>query len=696
MITRLARRKRPRRSALMAIWGSALAAFGLFAMVALATVSDAPDAAGCDIQIGNKNQTDICSTTAGAKIRYIGDSNQTFGASGTGTFNPFVRLQANPNERGYNTDGAVEFDTKTGTWTHAIKVSEIPVRTEDGCSNCWELFVDINDGNSNKPISLNDMEIWFTTNPNLVGYGATGFSAGATKEYDFAGNILISDVNQGSGRGDLRYMVPRTEITIPANCQYGNPSCETYFVLYSRWGVTPAGFPSDGGFEEWKVRIYPTPPDISVAKTPDAGSINAGDNAVFTIVVTNNGPIAAENVTLTDVLPDSGLSWTVGGADAAACAGTNPHDGGTTLTCNFGTVAFPGSKTITLTSPTDSGDCRTINNTGQVSATNEDAAQLGNNSDSGAITVSCPDVSVVKTPDGESTAPGTIANGANAVFTITVTNGGPGVASSVTVSDSLPTTNGLDWSITSQGLNPGYSGGSACSLSAADALSCTISNLAASGSYRVVLTSATTAANCGTINNTVTISATGDINATNDSDTGSIAVQCAAIQILKQSTKTGNPLVTQAGAVFSVTGPGSYSSSVTDNGTGDEDATVGEVCISGLVPGTYTVNETTPPDGYGAATSTNQSATAASGTDCSNSPPSTANSAVFVNAPLADLLVRVEGQDSGEIGSWISCVNSADESIGSVGDSSNPVDPAELDVDDLEPDTYTCTIVIDP
>ena len=31
-------------------------------------------------------------------------------------------------------------------------------------------------------------------------------------------------------------------------------------------------------------------PDVSVAKTPDNGTVNAGGNAVFTIVVSNAGP----------------------------------------------------------------------------------------------------------------------------------------------------------------------------------------------------------------------------------------------------------------------------------------------------------------------------------------------------------------------------------------------------------------------
>ena len=60
-------------------------------------------------------------------------------------------------------------------------------------------------------------------------------------------------------------------------------------------------------------------PDVSVVKTPDAGTVNAGDNAVFTMVVTNAGPGSATNVTLSDPLP-AGYVWTLGGADKASCS----------------------------------------------------------------------------------------------------------------------------------------------------------------------------------------------------------------------------------------------------------------------------------------------------------------------------------------------------------------------------------------
>src|SRR5439155_1420148 len=44
-------------------------------------------------------------------------------------------------------------------------------------------------------------------------------------------------------------------------------------------------------------------PSLNVAKTPDGQTINAGDTATFTIVVSNAGPGAATSVTLNDPLP---------------------------------------------------------------------------------------------------------------------------------------------------------------------------------------------------------------------------------------------------------------------------------------------------------------------------------------------------------------------------------------------------------
>jgi hypothetical protein len=251
----------------------AIVAAGLFAAVALALVTDSGP---CNVQIAdNTTSADCTLAPGGALISYIGSSDTLRQSSGTGTFDPFVRLQGSPIEKGYNTDGNVAFETKSGKWTHAILASAIPVVNVGGL-DYWELFVDINETNSAKHVSLNEVEVWFTTNPDLIGFvDASGFPSGATKQYDFSGEILINDVNEGSGRGDLRYLIPIAGISWSAS---------DYFVLYSKWGtsanVGSINYASDGGFEEWKVRKVPPPPSLILDK----------------VVIRDNGGTAAESL----------------------------------------------------------------------------------------------------------------------------------------------------------------------------------------------------------------------------------------------------------------------------------------------------------------------------------------------------------------------------------------------------------------
>jgi hypothetical protein len=161
--------------------------------------------------------------------------------------------------------------------------------------------------------------------------------------------------------------------------------------------------------------------------------------------------------------------------------------------------------------------------------------------------------------------------------------------------------------------------------------------------------------------------------------------QTGALKILKQSTKTGNPLVSTAGAVFSYD-----NSSVTDNAAGDEDATVGEVCVSGLATGNHTVNETSPPPGYGDASQSNLTATVVAGTNCTDNQPTGTAVVTFTNPPLADIQVNFRDGGSGETSATIDCSRTAD--------STTPPDGWDTSQthEDLEPGLYTCTVDIDP
>lgn len=163
-------------------------------------------------------------------------------------------------------------------------------------------------------------------------------------------------------------------------------------------------------------------------------------------------------------------------------------------------------------------------------------------------------------------------------------------------------------------------------------------------------------------------------------------LQTGALRILKNSTKGG--AVSNPGAVFSYDG-----SSVTDNGAGDEDPDIGEVCVSGLLTGTYTVNETSPPPGYGDATEMDLTATVVAGTNCTDNLPTGAGVVTFTNAPLYDLQVNFRDGGSGETSATISCpaLDPADSTTPPAGwDTSSTYQGREA------PATVTCTIVIDP
>ncbi len=167
-------------------------------------------------------------------------------------------------------------------------------------------------------------------------------------------------------------------------------------------------------------------------------------------------------------------------------------------------------------------------------------------------------------------------------------------------------------------------------------------------------------------------------------------LQEGALRILKNSTKGG--AVSNAGAVFSYDG-----ASVTDNGAGDEDSTIGEVCVSGLATGDYDVDETSPPPGYGDAPGDPQTVTVVAGTNCTDNQPSGAAEATFTNPPLADIQVNFRDGGSGETSiTSMSCTNTgttADTDTAAGWDDSVTHEGIEIDP---SPRTVVCTIVIDP
>ena len=278
------------------------------------------------VEVPDKFSSASATLSDGSIVSYIGDSDLSFGSAGSGIFESYVQIQANPTESGYNTDGTKEFDTGSSpNFNHSILLSEIPV-VDVGGLLYWEFFVDINDSNANNPIapqiSLDDMELYLTADPNITGYP---FSGAADLLYEWQGHVRINDVNQGSGRGDLRYLVPLSQalVPIPAGCDYGNPACTTYLVHYSFWGGHESGdYASDSGFEEWKVKRYPilqVSKDISgTFETPVLWTIDKTADASYDAFIAGSTPT---HDYIIDVEP------IIGAAENAAISGTITIEG---------------------------------------------------------------------------------------------------------------------------------------------------------------------------------------------------------------------------------------------------------------------------------------------------------------------------------------------------------------------------------
>jgi uncharacterized repeat protein (TIGR01451 family)/fimbrial isopeptide formation D2 family protein len=267
--------------------------------------------------------------------------------------------------------------------------------------------------------------------------------------------------------------------------------------------------------------------------------MNAGDEIGFNVKVTNSGNGAATDVHVSDPLP-AGVTWTLGaisGNTAGVTCNVTGAPGSQALTCDDDTMPAGATFTVHVSAPTDATDCAVISNTATVSSGNDGGGQA-----TAAVTVQCPDVSVVKTADNSPILPGDTA-----AFTITVNNAGPGVAYDVHVADTLP--GAITWAIA-----PAVPG---CSI-VGSALSCDFATLGVNAPVVIHVSGVTDNGDCGLLPNTVNVSASNEPAGATDNNESSaeIVVECADVSVVKSADVS--PISAGQTAAFSIT--------VTNNG----------------------------------------------------------------------------------------------------------------------------------
>jgi uncharacterized repeat protein (TIGR01451 family) len=177
--------------------------------------------------------------------------------------------------------------------------------------------------------------------------------------------------------------------------------------------------------------------DLQTVKIDNPDPVPPGGSITYDIIVTNLGPNDATGVTLTDTLPAGTTFLSLVTDPGWSCTTPGVGSGGT-VDCSLASLGVDASAAITLTVAVDAGATpgTTIDNTATAGAEEGDPGE-GNNDGTASTTVASPppgaDLSVSKVDE-----PDPVAAGAELVYTITVTNGGPDTASGVNLIDTLP------------------------------------------------------------------------------------------------------------------------------------------------------------------------------------------------------------------------------------------------------------------
>lgn len=231
--------------------------------------------------------------------------------------------------------------------------------------------------------------------------------------------------------------------------------------------------------------------DLQVVKADDPDPIVAGGTVTYTMVVTNNGPFDAVNVTFADPIP-TGTTFVSIAAPGFTCTTPTPGTTGD-VACTAATMAVGASSTVTLTvqgDPTLLAGAVITN----AAAVGSDTIDLrpDNNHDEEPTTVGAATDADLAIEKVDAVDP--VTTGDAITYTLTVRNNGPAPATAVTVEDTLPASLTATTAVPTQGT---------CSLG--PPISCDLGGLA-SGAVATVAIEATTSAP-GVVVNTATVTA---------------------------------------------------------------------------------------------------------------------------------------------------------------------------------------------
>lgn len=182
--------------------------------------------------------------------------------------------------------------------------------------------------------------------------------------------------------------------------------------------------------------LFPADLNIGANATPDP--VSAGGDITYTLAITNNGPLNAVGVHITDTLP-SQVSFISSTPGSQECSINN-----LVLTCALGDLGAHASQQVVVLAHVNDLASGLINNSATVTSSTYDSDLLNNTATNQTTVVNSADLEVQNSADKTQVAIGDVF-----VYSINVSNLGPTRALSVTLQDVLPA--GVDYLSSSPG-----------------------------------------------------------------------------------------------------------------------------------------------------------------------------------------------------------------------------------------------------
>jgi uncharacterized repeat protein (TIGR01451 family) len=275
--------------------------------------------------------------------------------------------------------------------------------------------------------------------------------------------------------------------------------------------------------------------NVGVTATDAPDPVNAGSNITYTGTVTNAGPDAAPNVTLTIPLHSSLLFQSISGPAGFTC-GTPAVGANGTITCTIASLPNPSSLGFTLVAqvnPSVANGPDGIIEQGFLIGSSAGETDSTNNELDVFTQYLTPDADISVT---NSDTPDPVAPGGVITYTQTLTNNGPDTAANVVFSETLPASVGFVSLVPAAGYT--------CTTPAVGAsglISCTRASLASGGTGTFTLVVDVIAIS-GNVGNTVTgDSDTFDPDPTDNTATTSttiLAANSADLSVTKSTNTT--------------------------------------------------------------------------------------------------------------------------------------------------------------